>query len=147
MQKALFVLLSALAAVGCSATATAHSAPAPSGRAPTHVAATEPPPVANGCLQHHAPCGSGVTLGKRYPFEIDVHCGVTNAGFDGRLWRADPPLIDGGNPPPGWDSPYQAGTMTLTAPDQAEFVADTADGPRTVRFASPPPGWQLGDCE
>ncbi len=49
------------------------------------------------------------------PFNLFTHCGVREALVDGTYFLADEILDDGnGNPPAGWDNPYQAGTMTVS---------------------------------
>jgi hypothetical protein len=55
-----------------------------------------------------------------------------------RYYEATRPLSDGSaNPPPGWDNPYQAGTVTLVSPTEAVYT-DKA-GHRVV-FEMKPPG-------
>jgi len=73
-----------------------------------------------------------------YPFFLATNCGITGMQFDQREWRNDPPLAAPGTRPPGWNPSYEQGTMTLTAPDVAEFTS--ADGLRTARFVPRPPG-------
>lgn len=90
------------------------------------------------------PCGPGAELGISYPYNVYTHCGVEYAVFDGRLWLLDPPLTDGsGNPPPGWDNPFQHGLMRLLADDLAEFR--TAE--LSVRFAPAPADYERPGCE
>ena len=70
------------------------------------------------------PCGPGVELGKAYSFTIYTHCGVRRAYFDGRDWIIEPELSDGnGNPPPGWRSPVDTGTMALVAENLARYTS------------------------
>jgi hypothetical protein len=47
-------------------------------------------------------------------FELYTHCGIHELSFDGGWYeRTGGALDDGsGNPPAGWDNPYQAGTLT-----------------------------------
>ena len=61
------------------------------------------------------------------PFELYTHCGIHELKTDdGRFFeRADGPLTDGnGNPPPGWDNPYQSGQLVVTE-DAAVFTDDS----------------------
>jgi hypothetical protein len=75
---------------------------------------------------------------ERVPYDLYTHCGIYSARIGNRYYEAARPLSDGaGNPPPGWDNPYQAGTMTLVSPTEAVFT-DKA-GHRVV-FNMKPPG-------
>jgi hypothetical protein len=60
------------------------------------------------------------TVGTAYPYQLFVHCGVRYALFGGRWWEAmpqqSPPPA-----PPGRDSNYVTGTMTLIRADRAHF--------------------------
>jgi hypothetical protein len=63
-----------------------------------------------------------VTIGVRYLYVLRTRCGIIDAYFAGRLWRANPPLSDGsGNPPRGWENPEALGTMRLVRTNLAEF--------------------------
>jgi hypothetical protein len=58
-------------------------------------------------------------------FELYTHCGIHELRTDdGRYFeRAGGPLTDGsGNPPPGWDNPYQSGQLVVT--DDAAVFSD-----------------------
>ena len=69
------------------------------------------------------PCGPGAEIGKRYPYILHTHCGISSVHFDGRWWVADPMLIFvGGHPPPGWDNPKARGKIELIAQDRARFT-------------------------
>jgi hypothetical protein len=48
-------------------------------------------------------------------FSLYTHCGIDELRVDGKFYeRAGGPLDDGsGNPPTGWDNPYQAGRITV----------------------------------
>jgi hypothetical protein len=49
------------------------------------------------------------------PFELLTHCGIDQARIGEAWYQADEPLVgEGRTPPPGWASPYQPGTMTVT---------------------------------
>jgi hypothetical protein len=56
------------------------------------------------------------------PYRLYTHCGISEARIGNRYYLAVHPLSDGnGNPPPGWGSPYQPGTMTIVSPSTAVF--------------------------
>ena len=58
-------------------------------------------------------------------YELLTHCGIDEARVNGKYYEAVTPLSDGsGNPPPGWDNPYQAGVMTVTSGQTAVFTDD-----------------------
>lgn len=58
------------------------------------------------------------------PYNLYTHCGIHEALVDGTYFVADRRLDDGqGNPPPGWNNPYQAGVITVTG-SQATFRDD-----------------------
>jgi hypothetical protein len=55
-------------------------------------------------------------------FALLTHCGVDEAKIGDRFYQAETPLIGPArSAPPGWDNPYQEGTMTLTSPASAVF--------------------------
>lgn len=54
-----------------------------------------------------------------------THCGLVSTTVDGVLWLADPPLADGGNPPPGWDENETQGVFRQIDAERAVFVADS----------------------
>lgn len=69
------------------------------------------------------------------PFNLFTHCGIREALVDGTYFLADKVLDDGyGNPPAGWDNPYQAGTMTVSG-STAVFRDDAG---HTVTFHARP---------
>jgi hypothetical protein len=91
-------------------------------------------------------CAGPVKMDVRYLYVLRTHCGILNAYFAGRLWRADPPLGDGsGNPPRGWDNPEALGTMRLVRTNLAEFRA--RDKKRVARFTPAPRGWKVVICD
>jgi hypothetical protein len=66
---------------------------------------------------------TAITTGQSRPYALYTHCGVSEARFAGRYYKADHPLSDGaGNPPAGWGNPYQAGTMTMVSATKAVFT-------------------------
>jgi hypothetical protein len=70
------------------------------------------------------PCGPGAEIGKPYDYQVYTHCGIIWAYFNGRYWKANPVLDDGNrNPPPGWDNPYDNGSMTLLDDTTARFTS------------------------
>jgi len=83
------------------------------------------------------PYAEGIEVGKKYDYVLSTHCGIVQARIDGSWWEADPPLVNGGSPPAGWDNPMAGGTLRLLSDDRAEFV----DGDRraTFRRADAPP--------
>lgn len=58
---------------------------------------------------------SGPTFGKTIDFNLNTHCGISELkAFDKFYARIGGPLGDGfGNPPAGWDNPYQVGRLTI----------------------------------
>ena len=55
-------------------------------------------------------------------FALLTHCGVDEAKIGDRFYEAETPLVGPArSAPPGWDNPYQEGTMTLTSPASAVF--------------------------
>jgi hypothetical protein len=70
------------------------------------------------------------------PYSLYTHCGISEASIGGRWYQASPPLSDGnGNPPPGWDDPYQQGTIQVISSAEADF-SDSAG--HRVRFVLRP---------
>lgn len=64
------------------------------------------------------PCSS-MAPGVDYPFTLETHCGIHQLYADDRLWVSDAgQVLDDGsdNPPPGIDSPFDAGSVTLLKP-------------------------------
>ena len=70
------------------------------------------------------------------PFALYTHCGIHELAFTGKYYvRAGGPLDDGqGNPPAGWDNPYQRGALTIY-PTKAFFT--DAKGHREVFMLRP----------
>lgn len=56
------------------------------------------------------------------PYDLLTHCGIREAMVADRYYLASPALDDGnGNPPTGWDNPYDSGTMTINPDETADF--------------------------
>ncbi|HET6706712.1 hypothetical protein [Amycolatopsis sp.] len=93
--------------------------------------ATRPEPAAAppGTPPPPAPSPTPVVLPD---FPLFTHCGVDEAKIGDRFYEAETPLIGPArSAPPGWDNPYQEGTMTLTSPAAAVFRDDSG---HEVRF-------------
>src|SRR5262245_7888639 len=77
---------------------------------------------------------------RREPYQLLTHCGIDWAQIDGRWWRAETPLSDGsGNPPPGWDGPYQHGELVFR--DASTVVFESRAGNVTLHPTDQtPPG-------
>ena len=85
------------------------------------------------------PCGPGVKIGIAYRYALYTHCGIRYAWFDGRLWRAAPPLSKR-----GWREPSQVGTMRLRSRTRADFRASPR---RLARFRPAPPLFRPKACD
>jgi hypothetical protein len=67
--------------------------------------------------------GATPSPGQSVPYDLYTHCGIDEALVGTVYFEAQTPLDDGsGNPPDGWDSPSQRGTMTLTSATRAVFT-------------------------
>lgn len=56
-------------------------------------------------------------------YHLLTRCGIDEAIVGGRYYEAIRPLSDGhGDPPPGWGSPFQTGTMAVTSATRAVFT-------------------------
>lgn len=72
-----------------------------------------------------SPAPTSIPATASFPFELYTHCGVDEALVHGIYFEADEPLIGVAiSAPPGWDNPYQRGTMTWESPDRAVFRDD-----------------------
>lgn len=65
-----------------------------------------------------------------------THCGILSISANGHTYYAQPPLSDGqGNPPPGWNNPFDTGTLamidahTMWFSDAVGHVATFTDTP------------------
>lgn len=61
---------------------------------------------------------SPATFGKTIPFNLYTHCGIGEIKAFGKYFeRIGGTLGDGfGNPPKGWDNPYDKGTLSVVGP-------------------------------
>ena len=83
---------------------------------------------------------------RPYLQTLYTRCGILGTRFNGAEWVADPPLDDGtGNPPRGWDNPFDIGTITLQPDGRAMFQSF---GGRTAMFrVATEPDDRLSICE
>lgn len=69
----------------------------------------------------HQPGTGGAAAGWT-DYRLYTHCGVIDANISGHWYRAVPPQTDGqGNPPRGWDNPYQEGQIHAVSPTATDF--------------------------
>jgi hypothetical protein len=91
------------------------------------------------CLPKHTllPCARGVEQGVGYRFNLQTHCGIEWAYFNGRFW-VPRRTIDA---PSHWAA-ITGGTLVLEQPDVAVFEADEGGGARFVPASASykPPG-------
>lgn len=124
-----------LLVLGGCASPTSTSTPSP---APTET------PLPNGMTRVSAKSAMALP-GVSQPFSLYTHCGLDNAVIDfaGSLWdptgQVPAPRGGGGNiaPQTGIDDPFDQGTITLTGPDSAVFIA--ASGVRLDLVPHPGP--------
>ena len=98
-------------------------------------------PVSDGKYLFY-PRSAWVIQGVVYRFSLYTHCGLDNPvalDFDGSFW--DPigpgPASDGsGNPPAGFDNPYDNGTIQLLSHDRAEYQSQSGTVLRFSRSSS-----------
>jgi predicted small lipoprotein YifL len=65
---------------------------------------------------------SAARVSETVPYVLYTHCGIDEARLDNRYYEAIDPLSDGnGNPPAGWDNPFQKGTMHRVSTTEIEF--------------------------
>ena len=116
-MRRLPVLLLALVLAGCSAIPFASEDNADDFRVPLV------------CLPKHTdvPCARGAEPGVGYRFNLQTHCGIEWAHFNGRFWVPNP-MIDA---PSHWAA-ITAGTMVLERPGIAAFEADEGGSARFV---------------
>lgn len=74
-------------------------------------------PVIGSVAKHpvEEPARSGATFGRTIDFNLYTHCGINELKAFGKYYkRVGGVLGDGfGNPPAGWDNPYQAGRLSV----------------------------------
>jgi hypothetical protein len=81
------------------------------------------------CLPKHKqlPCTGGVEQGRAYEFNLQTHCGIEWAYFDGDYWTPEGAQAK----PPDWAG-ITAGTMLLERPGLAVFHANQGGSARFV---------------
>lgn len=86
---------------------------------------------------------SGATFGRTIDFNLYTHCGISELKAFGKYYeRVGGPLGDGfGNPPTGWDNPYQAGRLSVlgdiaTFRDTRGHTVDFKVRPNATGFAT-----------
>ena len=91
---------------------------------------------AQGDSPTRSPLNSATTIAPAgSPYNLYTHCGIHEALVGATYFVTDQVLDDGqGNPPEGWDNPYQAGTMTVMG-SEATFRDDFG---HSVTFRSRP---------
>jgi hypothetical protein len=121
-MRRLSVLLLVLVLAGCSALPSTGEDDADDVRVPLV------------CLPKHTqlPCGGGVELGVGYRFNLQTHCGIEWAYFDGRYWVPKAKV----RTPNHWAN-ITAGTMILERPDIAVFGDSEGGGARFVPASAP----------
>jgi hypothetical protein len=72
-----------------------------------------------------------------YPFNLQTHCGIEWAYFDGRYWVPKGKAV----PSPDWAS-IERGVMTMADNDAAVFAGRGAD----VRFEPAPDDYEPPPC-
>jgi len=74
-------------------------------------------------LEHGSSPPDRTPAGRSVRYNLYTHCGVSEARLGNQYYVAVHPLSDGaGNPPAGWENPYDAGTMTLVSATEAVFT-------------------------
>ena len=107
---------------------------------PPSIGARDSVPVADGKYLFYPMSGS-VIQGVVYRFALYTHCGLdfrVAVDFDGSFW--DPigpgPASGGsGNPPPGFDNPYDNGTIQLLSHDLADYRSRSGVIMRLKRYS------------
>jgi hypothetical protein len=97
-------------------------------------------PVAGGEYIFY-PRSASVIQGVVFRFSLYTHCGLDNPvalDFDGSFWDSigPGPASDGsGNPPAGFDNPFDNGTIQLLSHDMAEYHSRSGT---VMRFSRSP---------
>ncbi len=73
-----------------------------------------------------AGCGHGALTGGASggwtAYQLYTHCGIRNANMNGQWYDAVPQQSDGqGNPPRGWENPYQDGQVRVLTPTSFQY--------------------------
>jgi hypothetical protein len=76
-------------------------------------------------------------LGRPYPYQLFIHCGVPLVEFGGRGWLPVQPVPHYPGSRTGVENGYVTGTMTLVTPATLRFIADihTVTAPYVVNFS------------
>lgn len=76
-------------------------------------------------------CGASASGANVHAFALYTHCGIGVMTYEGRWYERVGGLLDDGqgNPPAGWDNPYQRGTLTASG---ARLVFQDDAGHREV---------------
>lgn len=138
-------LLLALLACTAAATQTPESVAIPTPKAkatpaPEPTATPAPKPTTMPTVE-----AGQAQIGVRYSHRLYTHCGIQYTNFDGRIWVADPivKLFGGPDPPYGWKSPYDPGTIEMVAKDRALFLSDSGE---RAFFIDPPEDYDFKLC-
>src|SRR5207253_9908191 len=97
---------------------------------PPSIGGRDSVPVADGKYLFY-PRSASVIQGVVYRFSLYTHCGLDTPvalDFDGSFWgpTGPGPASDGsGNPPAGFDNPYDNGTIQLLSHDRAEYQSQS----------------------
>jgi hypothetical protein len=127
-MRRLSVLLAALVLAGCSALPSTGEDDANDFRVPLV------------CLPKHTqlPCARGVEQGVGYQFNLQTHCGIDWAYFDGRYWTPEGAQAK----PPDWAG-ITAERMVLQRRGLAIYHADQGGG---ARFEPAPASYRPPSC-
>jgi hypothetical protein len=113
-------LLAILAVVGTAACASA-------GGTASH--APSAPPSTTAAASTVSSTQQNPQVGKAYPFNLFIHCGVPLVNFGGRWWAPAPPVPNYPGPRPvngiSTYTGYVTGTMTLVTTNNLRFTADS----------------------
>lgn len=99
---------------------------------------TDGPAVWSGRLENAAN-SPRAAADRDFPITVYTHCGLDRSrfDFDGSFWRAIGETSDGqGNPPPGYDNPYDAGTIRVLDDGTAQYTSSQGNRLRLERAAS-----------
>ena len=108
---------------------------------PPSIGGRDSVPVSDGKYLFY-PRSAWVIQGVVYRFSLYTHCGLDNPvalDLDGSFWDTigPGPASDGsGNPPAGFDNPYDNGTIQLLSHDRAEYQSQSGTVLRFSRSSS-----------